>query len=100
MVDPIIFAETVTPSSFWPAAAVIDPLNCWSAAYDVDAIIAAAVAKSMLRILVIYYSPVVDFIGWAIAGDLYAMTSLILRRRLLFLLPLRLVGEARPQEGS
>jgi hypothetical protein len=28
IVDPTIFAETVTPSSFWPDAPVIDPLNC------------------------------------------------------------------------
>src|SRR5215472_5560420 len=42
MVEPSIFAETVTPSSFCPAAELITPLSTWSAACVALAMIATA----------------------------------------------------------
>src|SRR5579871_6856566 len=37
MVEPSFLAETCTPSSFWPDAEVIEPVNNWSA----EAVLAA-----------------------------------------------------------
>src|SRR2546423_5500230 len=54
MVVPSRLADTVTPSSFWPAAEVMDPASNWSAAWAVVAIARlAALASRILRIFII-----------------------------------------------
>src|SRR5438552_5612493 len=54
MVVPSRLADTVTPSSFWPEAEVIDPASNWSAAWAVVAIVRlAALASRILRIFII-----------------------------------------------
>src|SRR5262245_40388784 len=45
MVEPSAFADTVTPSSFWPAAELIAPENTTSAAYACVNVAAATVVR-------------------------------------------------------